>query len=177
MNPDRRKVTPMMLVCLYPLVSTFFMTLIWQITMFYYKPFLGGYYFKWVHLYTVDNSDWLRGDLKGQSQVLFSIYLLSYVALVTFALIAYFSRRLRPYMAWGMGLIWIADGYWIVWDMLRTEDVCWQYIFNLVEHLLFLAAVVIFSIYYLKLKKTDPHLFVVKKRKPWFRKKSYEKRF
>lgn len=176
MSADRRKLMPMTLVCLYPLVSTFLMTMIWQITQYYYKPFLGGYYFKWVYLYTVDHSDWLRGDLKVQSQVLFSIYLAAYFIVTVLTVIALCSRRLRPYMAWGMCVLWIADGYWIVWDMLHTNNFAWQYFFNLCEHLLFFVAVAVFSVLYLKLKRAEPDLFVPRPRK-WFRKKTYTKRF
>ena len=165
MKDDRQKLTPMLLVCLYPLVSTFLMTMVWQITQHYYKPFLGGYYFKWMHLYTVDNSNWLQGELKAQSQVLFSIYLAAYLLLFAFVLISVFFLRLRAYMAWGMGLVWIADGGWIVWDMIHKSNVCWQYIFNLTEHVLFLGAVVVFSVRYLKLRKNNPELFAKKVKK------------
>ncbi len=176
MKSDRQKLLPMTLVCLYPLASTFLMTMIWQIAQHYYKPFLGGYYFKWVHLYILENPNWLRGELKVQSQVLFSVYLAVYAILAMLTVLSLCSRRKRPYMAWAMGVIWIADGYWIVWDMLHTNNVCWQYVFNLVEHLLFLIAAVVVSIQYWKLKRAEPELFLRKKRKV-FRKKTYVKRF
>jgi hypothetical protein len=176
MNLRRKKMLPINLVCLYPLVSTFLMTMIWQVAQYYYKPFLGGYYFKWMHLYIVDNGDWLEGSLKAQSQVLFSVYLAAYLLLAVFTVLAVFSVKRKLIYLWAVGILWLADFGWIVWDMIHFQTVRWQHIFNLAEHLLFFAAVVLASLYCFRLKKAEPELFKVKKKK-FFRKKSYTPKF
>ena len=142
----------------------------------YYKPFLGGYYFKWMHLYIVDNSDWLEGALKTQSQILFSVYLAAYLLLTVFSLLSVFSVKRKLIWLWAVGALWLADLGWIIWDMIYFETVRWQHIFNLSEHLLFLVSVVLVSLYGIRLKKNNPEFFRVKKKK-LFRKKTYTPKF
>jgi len=176
MQIQHRNFLSVKLVCLYPILSTFLMTMVWQVTQFYYKPFLGGYYFKWMHLYTVDNANWLSGSLKTQSQVLFSVYLFSYILLSVLTLLAVFSRRRKHVYLWGICGVWLADAGWIVWDMVHFQTVRWQHVVNLVEHLLFLAVAIAVSVLYLRLKKQEPDLFKPGKKR-FFRKKSYTPKF
>ncbi len=160
----KTKLRSLSLICLYPIVSTFLMTLIWQITQRYIDPFLGGYYFKWVFLYAENNPHWLSPDYIATTRVLYSIYIAAYVLLFLFSVLALFRRRGKAVFAWGICVLWLGDCGWIVADMVMSA-VKWQSWILLGEHLIFIVWTILLSIWYLELKKTHPDLFR-KKRTP-----------
>ena len=152
------------LISCYPLVSTFAMTLIWQIMQLYCDPFLGGYYFKWVFIYTLKNPNWLEEESLTLSRVYYSVYVLGGILLAIATVLLLVRRRGKAICAWIISALWLADSAWIV-RQLCTDGVSWQGSVNLAEHLLFLAAMLWFSFWYLKLRKSSPELFPRKKKK------------
>lgn len=169
-----RKFCPLSLICLYPMVSSFVMSMIWSFSQVYFPPFMGGYYFKWVFLYTENNPDWLGGELLVRSQVYYSIYIIFYFILTVLTLLALFFRRGKVLSAWMICFVWLTDSGWIVWDMV-SSGVRWQGIVNLAEHMIFLIWTIVFSLAYIRLKKASPELFKRKKRKRM--EKKYYNRF
>ncbi len=168
----KNKLRVLSLICLYPMISTFLMTLIWQIVQRYVDPFLGGYYFKWVFLYTENNPDWLSDTYLPTTRILYFIYLASYVILTALTLLAVCRRRGKAVCTWCICGLWVADGVWVILD-LAMSGIKWQSFILLAEHLIFIAWAVIFSVVYLRLKKTDPELF----RKKKHRRNVYRRRF
>lgn len=168
----KNKLRVLSLISLYPVVSTFLMTLIWQIVQQYVEPFIGGYYFKWVYLYTENNSDWLSKEYLTATRILYLIYIGAYVLLIIFTLFVLFHRRGKAVCTWCICGLWLADCGWIVADMIMT-GVRWQSFVLLGEHLIFIVCAFFFSILYFRLKKTDPELFRKRSRKN----KVYRKRF
>lgn len=158
-------------LCLYPMVSTFLMTLIWQIFGTSVEPFLGGYYFKWVFLYTEHNPDWLEAEYLFTTRVLYFVYIAAYLLLAILTLLILFRRRGKAISIWILCSLWIADGVWIVLDMINTVT-SWQPWVRLAEHFVFIALAVLGSFVYLQVKKENPQ---------WFRKKrkqiAYRNRF
>ncbi len=169
---SKNKIRALSLISLYPLFSTFLMTLIWQVSQEYLTPILGGYYFKWVFLYTENNSDWLSEPYLPLTRILYFIYLGSYLLLLVLSLLTLFRRRGKAVCSWCICGLWLADCGWIVRDM-AVSGIRWQLFILLAEHLVFIALTFFLSILYLRVKKTDPDLFKVKKR----RSRVYRKRF
>lgn len=160
----RQALLPITLICLYPWFSTFAMTMIWQFTQTYCRTFMGCYFHKWVFLYTVDNSDWLGSALLTRSQIYYSIYLATYVLLVLLTFFVIVSRRRKEVCAWGICGLWVLDSGWIVWDMI-VDEITWQGIVNLAEHLIFLLWAMVFSLMYLRYKKENPEQFRRRRRR------------
>ena len=171
MSP-KKKLNLFSLIALYPLVSTFLMTMIWQIVQSYVTPLLGGYYFKWVFLYSENNNEWLSDSYLTVTRILYFVYLSAYLLLFILTLLVLFRRRGKAVCLWAICGLWIADGVWIIIDMAMT-GACWQLFVLLGEHLLFLGVAFVFTLYYLKLKKEYPEWFKKKRR----HKNVYRKRF
>ena len=148
------------------------MTLIWQVSQQYLTPFLGGYYFKWVFLYTDNNPDWLKEPYLLLTRIFYFVYIGAYVLLVLLTLLILFRRHGKAICSWSICGLWFADCGWIIWDMTMS-GIKWQLFVLLGEHLIFIVLTIFLSILYLKIKKTDPELFQIKKR----RNKVYRKRF
>ncbi len=168
----KSKMRALSLISSYPIFSTFLMTFIWQILQKYVTPFLGGYYFKWVFLYTESNPDWLSEEYLPSTRILYSVYIGAYFLLALLTLLVLFRRRGKALCSWCICGLWLADCGWIVADMVMSE-VRWQGVFLLGEHLVCIAGAVLFSVLYLQLKKSEPALFQKRYRK----KKVYRKRF
>ncbi len=166
----KNKLTILSALCFYPVVSTFLMTLIWQFFGAEIPPFLGGYFYKWVFTYSENNPDWLKEPYLAATRALYFVYIFSYVLIFLLALLS-LRRRGKAVCAWGICLLWLADCGWIVAEMIMTGAE-WHYFVLLGEHLVFVAVTVLFSLFYLKLKKDEPGLF--KKRR---RNKTYRNRF
>lgn len=164
MSSPKMKLLPLSLVCLYPMVSTFVMTLIWQIQQSFSLPFLGVNYFSWVQLYTVETPNWLGAEMLLRTRIYYSVYVVAFVVLAILTVLALVCRRGKAICSFAIAGLWLADCGWIVWDMI-SAGVTWQNILNLSEHLIFLAWIVLLSLMYLHLKKTNPELFVRKSRK------------
>lgn len=169
---SKKKMNLYSMVALYPLVSTFLMTMIWQISQNYMIPFLGGYYFKWVFLYSENNNEWLSDGYLGVTRTLYFVYIGAYLLLFVLTLLVLFRRRGKAVCLWGICGLWVADGVWIVVDMVMT-GACWQSFVLLGDHLIFFVGAFLFSLYYLRLKKEYPEWF---KKKRW-QKNVYRKRF
>ena len=150
-------------IAIYPLFSTFLMTMIWQITQQYLAPFFGGYYFKWVYLYTEYNDDWLATSYLTATRWIYFIYIFAYVALLILTALALFRRNGKAICIWAICGFWIADIVWIVLNLINT-GVQWQSYVLIGEHVIFLFFAALFSVYYLKFKKEFPELFRKKKR-------------
>lgn len=157
-------------LCFYPIASTFIMTLIWQLFGAEISPFLGGYFYKWVFLYSENNHDWLKEPYLGITRALYFVYIFSYILLVLLALLA-LRRRGKAVCAWGICFLWLGDCGWILSDMIMTGAE-WHCFILLGEHLVYIAVTLLFSFFYLRLKKDEPQLF--KKRR---KKKAYRNRF
>ncbi len=168
----KNKFRALSLICLYPIISTFLMTLIWQISQQYIEPFIGGYYFKWVYLYTENNPNWLSNEHLTSTRILYFIYIGSYLLLVLLTGLALCRRRGKSICTWCICGLWLADCGWIVADMVMSS-VRWQSFFLLGEHLIFILCATCFSVQYHRLKKTNPELF----RKSHRKNKIYRKRF
>lgn len=169
------KLMPLSLICLYPLVSTFLMTLIWQIVQIYIPHFMGGYYYKWVYLYTLNNTEWLSSEHIVASRIYYFIYIGSFLLLLILSACAFFARKFKPYFAWAICLLWLGDCGFMVWDLFFNEG-HWLGFLCLAEHVIFVLWTVTLSVFCLRLRKTDPNLFLQKKKKR-FRKKHYHARF
>lgn len=169
---SKNKIRALSLISLYPLISTFLMTLIWQISQQYLTPFLGGYYFKWVFLYTDNNPDWLKEPYLPLTRILYSIYIGAYLLLVLLAVLILFRRRGKALCSWCVCGLWLVDCGWIVWD-ITMSGIQWQLFFLLGEHLIFIVLTLYLSFLYLRVKKTAPELFHAKKH----RNNVYRKRF
>lgn len=141
-------------LCWYPVFSTLVMTLIWQFVQIYYTPFMGGYYFQWIYLYTQDHPDLFSGDLKFQSQILYAVYILTLIAVPVLTVLAAVRERQRSYFAWALCGLWAADCGWILREMAISGGK-WQEGVNLAEHLVFLVLTVAISLLSLKSKKTN----------------------
>lgn len=175
MGSAERKLIPLSLICQYPLISTFLMSLIWQFAQVYTPHFLGGYYFKWVYLYTADNTDWLGADKITASRIYYFIYIFGYLLLLSFSLWALLFRNGKAIAAWGICFLWLADCGWVVYDMISSE-LSWNGIICLAEHVVFILWTIVFSLFYLRLKRSDPGLFCSRPRKKKSEKK-YQSRF
>ena len=160
----KRKILPASLVGFYPLVSTFLMTLVWQILQNYCIPFMGVYFFSWVQVYAEVNPAWLSGSGKTLSQIFFSIYLIGVLACFVLSLLACFRRKGKAVCLWILCGIWSADLGFLLWDMF-ANGVYWQQCICLGEHLIFLAWALLFSLFYLKAKQEDPEYFKSKKQR------------
>ncbi len=160
---QKQKLQLFSLLSTYPLLSTFVMTLIWQITQNYLPPFFGVYYFKWVFLYSEYNEDWLSENYLAATRWLYFIYLSSFVILTILTLLVLFRRNGKAVCIWAICGLWIADSVWIVLDIINSAN-GWQMYFLLAEHLIFLIWAGVFSVYYLKLKREFPELFKKRKR-------------
>ena len=169
---SKNKIRLLSLLSLYPILSTFFMTLIWQIAKQYLPPIFGGYYFKWVFLYSENNPNWLKDPYLPLTRVLYFIYIGAYLLMVLFTVLILFRRRGKGIFSWCLCGLWFADCCWIIWDM-AAAGVKWQSIFLLGEHLIYILLTVFLSVLYLQLKKTEPELFRVRRR----RNKIYRRRF
>ena len=169
---QQKKLRLLSCISLYPLFSTFLMTLIWQIARQYCTPFLGGYYFKWVFLYSENNSEWLSESYLTVTRWLYFVYIGAYVTLVILTLLVLFRRNGKAICTWILCGLWVGDLVWIVLDMVNS-GIQWQFFFLMGEHLIFLVCSVVFSVYYLQTKRKFPELFKLKKRNRHF----YRKRF
>ncbi len=168
----KKKLNYLSLIAFYPILSTLVMTLVWQIEQVYHTPMIGGYYFKWVYLYSEFNPNWLSGAYLPYTRVLYFIYIFGYLALVVLAFLTCALRKGKAICLWCIVGLWLADCIWVVADMIIVE-VQWQLFILLAEHLLFIFGAVVCSLWYLKIKKENPALFEIKQR----RKKVYKKRF
>lgn len=147
------------------------MTLIWQIVQQYIAPFLGGYYFKWVYLYSENNEEWLSESYLTATRWLYFIYIFAYISLFVLMVLVLFRRNGKAVCLWAMCGFWIADIVWIVLDLINT-GAQWQLFILIAEHVVFLFFAALFSVFYLKMKKEYPELFRRKKRY-----RVYKKRF
>lgn len=172
MSP-KNKLRTMSLIGLYPIVSTFLMTMIWQIAQRYLTPFMGSYYFKWVFLYTENNPHWLSEDYLPVTRILYFVYILSYIALIILSILILCRRLGKAVCIWCICGLWLADAIWIVVDMVMSGAKSEAFIL-LAEHFIFISWAILFSIVYLRLKKTDPDLFKTRKRR---NKNAYRARF
>ncbi len=168
----KKKLQWLCCVALYPMVSTFLMTLIWQIFQQNFTPFLGGYYFKWVYLYSENNEQWLSESYLTMTRWIYFAYLAAYLSLALLTVLVLFRRKGKAVCIWGICGLWIADIVWIVLDIVNS-GVQWQFFILIGEHLIFVLCSVLFSVYYIKLKREFPQWFKKKKRKY----NLYQKRF
>lgn len=145
-------------LCCYPIASTLLMTLVWQIAQYYHLPFFGGYYFEWIYLYTADYPELFSGAMRSQSQILYSVYLICIIAVITLTVLAIRKKHLRAQFSWGLCAFWTADLGWLLYEM-SFNDIEWQHWALFFEHLLFIVLTVCASILYLRLKSTDPVRF------------------
>ncbi len=166
----KKKLNYLSLIAFYPILSTLLMTLIWQIEQVYITPFLGGYYFKWVYLYSEYNGNWLY---LPYTRVLYTVYILGYLTVFVLTWLIVLRRKGKALGLWCLSGLWLADCGWILAEMIMTQNTQWQSFVLLAEHILFIAIAMFCSLYYLKIKKKHPELFV--RKHP--RKKAYKKRF
>ncbi len=166
----KKKLNYLSLIALYPMLSTLIMTFVWQVEQVYHTPILGGYYFKWVYLYSEFNPNWLAESYLPYTRVLYTFYILGYLALFVLTWLTLLRRRGKAVCLWSLAGLWLADCGWIVADMVMVE-VQWQLIVLLAEHLLFIFGAIFCSLEYLKIKKKNPELFVKKSRKKVYRKR------
>ena len=169
MSPQS-KIRAFSLICLYPIVSTLVMTLIWQVLQRYVDPFLGGYYFKWVFLYSENNPEWLSASFLPLTRILYFVYIGGYALLFVLTLLTLFLRNGKVACSWAICGLWLADCGWIIMDIVMS-GVQWQDIMLLVEHLIFIACTILFSVFYLRLKKEFPEWFKKHKNKTAYRKR------
>ena len=161
----------LLLLSLYPVVSTFAMLTVWQITQVISAPFMGFYYNSWIYIYFMDHT---FQEGKPLPQILFSVYLLCMAAIFVLTVLALAKKKARPYFVWALCGLWVGDCGWILREMALSGG-RWQECVNLAEHLLFIAFSVIFSILYLQLQKKEPQRF--KSRKKRKKKAAYTNRF
>ena len=164
----KAKLRAISVLALYPMASTFLMTLIWQIFGTSVEPFMGGFYFKWVFLYTENTPQWLQEEYLLLTRILYSVYVAAYLFMAILTLLILFRRRGKAISIWLLSALWLADGVWIVLDMMNIS-IRWQSWILLGEHCIFITLSILSSLVYLRVKKENPQQFRKKRKQIVYR--------